>query len=146
MTDLVIEKHFPAPPDLVFDFVTRPERLATWWGPESMHVTEAALDFSAPGPWHSVIVNAEGRRYKMSGEVTRIDPPRSVEFTWGWHDDADIRGPESRVRIDIAGADGGGTAFRLTQSGLADEESRANHRMGWTSSLSKLERQFQRKD
>ena len=40
-------------------------------------------------------------------------PPRAVEFTWGWHDETDTRGPESRVRIDLA-PDGAGTAFVLT--------------------------------
>ena len=30
----------------------------------------------------------------------------------------------------------------MTHSGLADEESRANHRLGWTSTLAKLERLF----
>ena len=36
----------------------------------------------------------------------------------------------------------GGTEFVLTHEGLPDEDSRANHRLGWTSSLGKLERQF----
>ncbi len=144
MTDLRIEKRFPAPPEMVFRFVTEPARLRDWWGPEGMTLPDINLDFSRPGPWHSVMMNADGKRFKVSGEVVAVDPPRAVEFTWGWHDETDARGPESRVRIDLA-PDGAGTAFVLTHSGLADAESSANHEMGWNSTLTKLERQIQKR-
>jgi len=37
----------------------------------------------------SVLVNGDGQHFKVSGEVTDVDPGRSVSFTWGRHDDAD---------------------------------------------------------
>jgi uncharacterized protein YndB with AHSA1/START domain len=88
----------------------------------------------------SVMINAEGGRYKVSGEVIQVDPPRSVEFTWGWHDENDARGHESQVRFEVEPNGSGGTLFRLIHSGLADDESAANHNEGWTSCLRKLER------
>jgi len=139
MTDLTITRSFPLPPEKVFDFVTRRERLLDWWGPEGMTVRDERLDFSAEGPWHSVIVNADGRRFKVSGRVVEVSPPQAVEFTWGWHDETDARGPESRVRIELR-PEGAGTRFVLRHTGLADDESRDNHEQGWTSSLAKLER------
>lgn len=140
MSELRIERNFPAEPGKVFAFVTRMENLLKWWGPEGMSVPEHDLDLSKPGDWSSVMVNAEGGRHKVSGVVVAVDPPRSVEFTWGWHDDNDERGYESLVRFEIEPDDAGGTRFLLTHSGLADEESAANHREGWSSSLNKLER------
>jgi uncharacterized protein YndB with AHSA1/START domain len=139
MTDLRITRHFPLPPDDVFDFITRRDRLMQWWGPEGVNLSDADLDFTTEGPWHSVIVNADGKRFKMSGRVTEVSPPEAVEFTWGWHDDTDARGPESRVRIELT-AEKGGTRFVLSHRGLPDDESRSNHELGWTSSLRKLER------
>ena len=138
---LRIAMTFPAPPELVFEFVTQRRRVRDWWGPEGMSLPDEALDFSRPGPWHSVMMNADGKRFKVSGQVTEVAPPHALEFTWGWHDDTDARGPESRVRIELRPA-AGGTEFVLTHEGLPDEDSRANHRLGWTSSLGKLERQF----
>ena len=98
------------------------------------------LNFTQPGAWTSTIVNAEGGLHKMSGVVTAIDPPNSVEFTWGWHDDKDQRGYESQVRLEVNPNGSDGTLFRLTHSELADEESARNHGRGWGSSLNKLER------
>ncbi len=140
MSTLTLERSFPVAPETVFDFVTQTKNLLKWWGPEGMTVPEHNLDLSKVGAWSSVMVNAEGGRHKVTGEVTRVDPPRSVEFTWGWHDENDARGHESRVRFEIEPSDTGGAVFRLIHSDLPDEESAANHNEGWTSSLRKLER------
>ena len=139
MTTLTLIRHFAADPGTVFDFVTKPENLIKWWGPEGMTCPDAQLDFQTEGPWSSVMVSPEGNRFKVTGVVAEVDPPNAVELTWGWHDDADVRGHESRVRFEVRPDGAGGTEFRLIHSGLADEESRANHEMGWTSSLRKLE-------
>ncbi|NKB53457.1 MAG: SRPBCC domain-containing protein [Rhizobiaceae bacterium] len=138
--ELKIERVFAADPETVFAFVTTTEHLLKWWGPEGVNIKDHALDLSVPGAWWSTMVNADGNTFKVSGEVTRTEPPKSVEFTWAWHDDKDVRGHESNVRFDIESNSGGGARFVLTQSGLSDEESRLNHNEGWTSSLRKLER------
>ena len=139
MTELVLTRNFSIDPSTVYAFVTKTDNLLKWWGPESMSVPEHDLDFSKAGTWNSVMVSPEGNRFKVTGEVTEVDPPNSVEFTWGWHDDDDARGHESRVRFDVASDGDGGAVFTLTHSELADDESSANHEMGWTSSLRKLE-------
>ena len=140
--DLTLEREFAADPATVFAFVTDPDHLLDWWGPEGLTVPDHQLDFTAPGPWHSVMVNAEGGRYHVSGTVVSVDPPRSVEFTWAWHDAADKRGHESRVRFEVADNGRGGALFRLIHRAFTDAESVTAHNEGWTSSLRKLERQF----
>lgn len=135
-----MEREFTADPATVFSFVTRSENLAKWWGPEGMTLPEKALDFSRKGLWLSVMMNADGKRYKCSGKVLSCDPPRSVEFTWAWHDEKDARGHESLVRFEVHAGRNGGSRFVLIHSGLPDEESVANHEIGWSSSLRKLER------
>ena len=143
MTELRLERHFKADPKTVYDFVTKAENLVKWWGPEGMHVPEGDLDLTKAGkPWSSVMVNAEGGRHKVTGEVVAVEPPESVEFTWAWHDENDERGHESTVRFEVKPDGGDGAIFTLIHSGLTDEESARNHEMGWTSSLRKLERLF----
>lgn len=140
MSDLTMERTFLASAETVFDFVTKPEHLLTWWGPESMKIEDEILDFTQTGSWTSTMVNQEGGRFKVSGEVLRIDRPHSVEFTWAWHDDQDQRGHESTVRFDVKATGKNSAVFTLTQIGLADDESASNHNEGWTSSLRKLEK------
>lgn len=140
MSELVIERRLAAPRKLVFQFVTQTEHLLKWWGPEGMHVPEHGLDLSRKGRWWSIMANDEGGRYKVSGDVVRIDPPEAVEFTWAWHDENDERGHESHVRLEVHEAEGGGSLLRLFHTGLENDESATNHRGGWDSSLNKLER------
>lgn len=140
MSELRIERTFPAAPETVFDYLTNTEYLLQWWGPEGISASEHDLDFSRPGPWNSTITNAEGANYKVSGEVVTLDAPHAVEFTWAWHDENDARGHESRVRFEVAPDGNGGSTFTMIHSGLADEESAASHDGGWTSSFVKLGR------
>ncbi|MTI01035.1 MULTISPECIES: SRPBCC domain-containing protein [Alphaproteobacteria] len=138
MADLRLEREFSASPETLFSWISDGAKLLQWWGPEGLHVPEHDLDFSRLGPWYSVMVNDEGQRYKVSGHVTHIDPPKSVGFTWAWHDDQDQRGAESHVTFSVEAIPGGARLI-LDHRELADQEAAANHEMGWTSSLRKLQ-------
>jgi uncharacterized protein YndB with AHSA1/START domain len=138
MADLQLTRDFPVSPDRLFAAVTQQADLLQWWGPEGMHCPEHALDLSTLGPWHSVMVNAEGERFKVSGQVTSYDPPRSVGFTWAWHDPEDNRGAESHVTFTVTGTESG-SRLVLDHRELGDEEIAANHDKGWSSSLRKLD-------
>ena len=143
MTTVTLERHFPAPPEKVFAFVSKTELLLKWWGPEGMHTPEHDLAFDRTGAWWSVMVNGEGQRYKVSGQVTHVDAPNSVGFTWAWHDETDARGVESHVTIRLVPAQNGGTDMTLSHVDLPNAETAQNHTMGWTSSLKKLEAMFE---
>jgi uncharacterized protein YndB with AHSA1/START domain len=90
--DLVIERRFPSPPKKMFGFITQTRHLLSWWGPEDVHIGENNLDLSQRGAWFSVMISGDTTTHKVSGEVLAIDPPHSVTFSWGWHDENDIRG------------------------------------------------------
>lgn len=140
MAELKLERVFKAAPARVFDFITKSENLMKWWGPEGMTLPDAKLDFTKPGPWHSTMQNAEGQRFSVSGQVTHVDAPNSVGFTWAWHDESGKRGDESHVVMSLKPTADGGTAFTLHHQQLATEEAAVNHNQGWISSLRKLER------
>jgi uncharacterized protein YndB with AHSA1/START domain len=139
MAELTLERHFDADPKTVFEFVTQTGHLLEWWGPEGMNVPEHALDFSKLGPWFSIMRNSDGHNYKVSGQVTSVNPPHSVGFTWAWHDEEDNRGMESHVVFTVEAGKDGGAMFTLNHADLPDDEIAKNHEMGWTSSLIKLE-------
>jgi len=137
MSDLQMQRTFPVSPEKLFNWVTTPEKLLQWWGPESMHVPEHNLDFSRTGPWYSIMQNAEGQRYHVSGQVTHVDVPKSVGFTWAWHDEDCRRGAESHVTFTIAAA-GDGAVLLIDHRDLGDDEIAAQHEQGWASTLRKL--------
>lgn len=139
MDDLVITRVFRAGIDHVYAYISQSEKILEWWGPEGMTLPEHKIDFGRRGPWMSVMRAPDGRQFTVSGEVTEVDPPRAVGFTWAWHGEDGARGHESRVRIELEEL-GAATRFTLTHSGLADRASADSHNGGWTSSLTKLEK------
>lgn len=139
MAELKIERRLNAPIAKVFAFISRSENLLQWWGPEGMHLPEFQLDFSRTGPWYSVMENAEGGQFRVSGQVTRVDPPNSVSFTWAWHDENGMRGAESHVTLELVSMDENTTGLTLYHRQLENEEVAARHQEGWASSLRKLE-------
>ena len=139
MSDLIITRVFRAGIDHVYDYISKPEHVMQWWGPEGMTLPKAQLSLGEKGPWMSVMKAPDGSEFHVSGEVTDVDPPRSIGFTWAWHDEAGVRGHESRVRIELETV-GEATRFTMTHSGLSDAESVASHERGWTSTMAKLEK------
>jgi uncharacterized protein YndB with AHSA1/START domain len=139
MTDLTLERHFPVAPEIVFAHVTQQEHLREWMGPVTMRCIDIDMNLVAGAKWYAVIENSEGQTHKMSGQVTQTDPPRTVDFTWGWHGENDTRGHESNVRFQVETDGGKGSIFRLIHTNLPDEEAAENHTKGWTSTLTKLE-------
>lgn len=139
MSELTLERQFTVAPETLFDFVTREEHLKTWMGPATMRCIEIDMNLTQGARWHAVIENSEGQTYKMSGIVTETDAPNWVDFTWGWHDENDVRGHESNVRFHVASDGKQGSIFRIIHSNLPDTEAAESHTAGWTSSLTKLE-------
>ena len=137
MPDLRLTRDFNVTPERLFNAITRRADLLRWWGPEGMDLPEEHLDFSRTGPWFSVMRNSEGQRYKVSGQVTHVTPPRSVGFTWAWHDDSDTRGAESHVTFTVEETDTGARLV-IDHRDLGDDEISASHERGWTSTLNKL--------
>ena len=139
MIDLNIEKQFPLPPDRVFDLVTSPNHLPSWWGPEGITLGAYDLDFTQPGPWSSVMIEPEGGGHRVSGEVLHVARQETVEFSWAWHDrETGVRGHESMVHLSVRPDGHGGTILNMRQTGLADAESTRLHHEGWTSSLNRI--------
>lgn len=142
MENVTLSRVFDAAPEKVFAFVTQAQHLLKWWCHEATTVSEHALSFEALGPWTITMLTAEGQRYKLSGQVTSVDPPRSVGFTWAWHDKDDVRGRESHVTIQLERLRDGGTQLTLTHVNLANAEAADAHAGGWTTLLGRLQDQL----
>lgn len=139
MADLRITREFEISATDLWHFMSSTDGLLQWWGPEGMTVPEHAMDFTKPGPWYSVMMGADGQIHKVSGQVTRVEPGKLVDLTWGWHDENDKRRPETHVRFMIEALGDARARLILDHMGLPDDDAAQNHHKGWTSSLRKLE-------
>ena len=137
---LRVERVIAATPERLFALWTEPEELAKWWGPEGFTIPKYAMDVRPGGRWRTTMHRPDGTENVVSGIYRVIEPPRRLVFTWGWDDDAGMRGHETEVTVTFEPAPGG-TRMMLVQQTFVDADSRDRHEHGWGSSFVCLARE-----
>ncbi|WP_244459561.1 SRPBCC family protein [Roseomonas fluvialis] len=138
MPSLTLVRRIKAAPAAVFDAWTRPEILATWWGPHHTRVLEAEIDPREGGRFRVVLVEDTGARHEISGTYAEVAPPERLVFSWAW-----TNAPERVSRVTVVLRQiAEGTEVTLTHDRFADEGTATRHRRGWTESLDRLTTRF----
>ena len=76
--EIVIERVFDAPRELVWKAWTDPEHVAQWWGPHGMKTRVDELDLRVGGDWRYVMLGPDGSEYPQRGTFREIDPPETI--------------------------------------------------------------------
>jgi uncharacterized protein YndB with AHSA1/START domain len=80
---VLAEIFIAAPPDRVFQALTDPVQLSSWWGAKGMYrITEYQSDLRPGGKWASIGAGADGKSFRVDGEYIEIDRPRLIVYTW----------------------------------------------------------------
>ncbi len=138
-TTLRMERVIATTPERLYELWTQPEELVKWWGPEGYTVPKHAMDVRPGGRWRTTMRAPDGKDHTVSGIYRTLEPHRRVVFTWGWDDDAGLRGQETECIVTFEPVPGG-TRMTFVQQNFADTDSRNRHQHGWTSSFICLER------
>jgi uncharacterized protein YndB with AHSA1/START domain len=77
--DLVMERIFDAPRELVWQVMNDPARVTNWWGPVGYTTTVEEMDVRPGGRWRWINHTTGGERAPFKGEYLEVEPPsRSV--------------------------------------------------------------------
>jgi uncharacterized protein YndB with AHSA1/START domain len=140
-TELRMERRFDAAPEAVFDAWTNPEVLRRWWAAAPGWETPSAEVDLRPGGRYRLAMRdpSADATHTVGGEYIEVRRPDRLTYTWAWEPEpgGPDMGPPSRVTVDFV-ADGGGTRVEITHTGLAGDESRAQHEHGWNAVLDNL--------
>ncbi len=134
--ELLIERIFDAPPDLVFKVWTTPEHLMRWWGPKDFTTVVFEQDFRVGGDYRACIRDASGGDHWMTGTYREIVDGQKIVMSFRWEDGA--WGVDNTVTVMFAALAGGRTLFRFHQAPFASLEARDSHTGGWSSLVDKL--------
>ena len=116
-----------APADIVFAFFAQPEKFSLWFGAGS------SLEARKGGV---VRVNFPDGSSAI-GEVTDIDPPRSIIFTWGYpRENSPLPPGASTVEITLSGEPLGTRVTLLHR--LPSDATAREHAGGWVYHMSRL--------
>lgn len=130
--ELVYERVFQAPRELVWQCLTQPTELAQFWGPREMTtpLDDIVVELRPGGRFETLMVGPHGS-YRMVATFTDIVPP--VRLAWVE--------PSSEMHTISTLDDRGGdrTAVVITQRHVPEAMRRAEARAGFRTSLDKLD-------
>jgi uncharacterized protein YndB with AHSA1/START domain len=103
--DLVFERTFDAPRELVWKAFTDPTLIPRWWGPRGTTTVVAEMDVRPGGKWRYVSSAPDRENVAFFGEYLEIDPPE--RFRWTFMFDVEglgaQGGPETHLFEDVDG-------------------------------------------
>ena len=120
--DLVIDRFFAAPPELVFRLWTDPVHALRWWGPRDHPLTRIEMDVRPGGKyrwrWRS---DDNGKEFGFFGEFSDVDAPGKLAHT-EYYDPGDVGGAmptanPARIRTTFTEKNGVTTLVTLMDFG-----------------------------
>ncbi|MBA2282331.1 MAG: SRPBCC domain-containing protein [Acidimicrobiia bacterium] len=141
--DVVIERTFDAPIEVVWQLWTGAEHFGAWYGPTGARITVEELDVRVGGGRRVCMeVETPGGPMRMwfTGEHLEVTEPRRLVYTESMTDEhGNVAAPPghpatTEVRVELVPVDGG-TAMVLTHVGVPAGSPGA---AGWAMALDKL--------
>ena len=80
MTSLTLVRRIKARPSIVFDALTTPEGIASWWGPDDGPVLVAETDPQVGGRFRVRFRMLDGSEHESSGEYLEVVRPHRLVF------------------------------------------------------------------
>lgn len=136
--EIVIERVFDAPRDLVFRVWTDPDHAAKWWAPAWCEVEFLEMDVRPGGVWKKCMRDADGSEFWRSGKFVEVIEPEWLVFTYYSDDSAAEPGHETMVTVKFEEQADGKAKLTLSQAVFESVESRDGHLKGWTSTVERF--------
>jgi uncharacterized protein YndB with AHSA1/START domain len=80
--DVVFERVFDAPRELVWKVYTEPERIAHWWGTHNSTTEVVRMDLRVGGGWHYISHAPDREPIGFFGDYLEVDPPERIVRTF----------------------------------------------------------------
>lgn len=147
--DLVLSRVFNAPPEIVWQAWTQPERLTRWFAPEHFTASAAKVDLRPDGQFLYCMRSPEGAEFWGKGVYREIVPPERLVYVDSFSDEngSPVKPEQYGLSPDYPAEtlvtvtleeQGGRTLLRLRHSGLPAGEGSDMTEAGWRSQLDQL--------
>jgi uncharacterized protein YndB with AHSA1/START domain len=108
MTTFTTVRQMSVVPEEVFAAISRPERLARWWGPAGFTNTFEVCDFRPGGAWRFTMHGPNGRDHRNEAVFAEIETNTKIVIDH-------VSLPRYRLVVELSAAQGG-TLVSWTQT------------------------------
>jgi uncharacterized protein YndB with AHSA1/START domain len=81
-TEILLEREFDAPRELVWEACTKPEYVKQWWGPRGYTLPSCEIDLRVGGEWRYLSRGEDGSEFLFRGVYREITPDERLSYTW----------------------------------------------------------------
>jgi uncharacterized protein YndB with AHSA1/START domain len=78
--EIVVERTYDAPRDLVYTMWTNPKHIVRWWGPAGFTNTIQEMDVRPGGAWRHIMHGPNGVDYKNEATYTEVVRPERLGY------------------------------------------------------------------
>lgn len=141
MTSLTVVRRIAARPSIVFEALTTPEGIISWWGPDDLPAVTATADARVGGRYQVRFRTLDGVEHETSGQFLEVVKFELIVMSWQWTSGGvpEEHDAVSRVELHLRPIDTG-TELTVIHVSLQNEASARNHEWGWNGALDKLAR------
>lgn len=136
---LTLKRTFNAPVQLVWEAWTKPEHIASWWGPNGMEIQIIEYNFTVGGRWKYIMAMPDGSEFISEGVYSEIIVLKKIVTSANFI--PMTIGVELHVLLE---EDGDKTNFTFSVVHPTEEYCKQQEKMGfyngWGSAFERLER------
>jgi uncharacterized protein YndB with AHSA1/START domain len=85
--ELLIERTFNAPRELLYSVWTDPKHLGKWWGPKGMEIAHQSMDLRKGGMYHYGIDMPQGSTMWGKFVFDRVEPSEYLDYVVSFSDE-----------------------------------------------------------
>jgi uncharacterized protein YndB with AHSA1/START domain len=112
-TEILIEREFDAPPELVWEAFTTPEHVRRWWTAKRGEVTVCEIDLRPGGKWRYVMIANGDVEVGFHGEYREIDAPHRLVSTEAYEGIPDADANAAVNTMTLTALDGSRTRMEI---------------------------------
>jgi uncharacterized protein YndB with AHSA1/START domain len=109
--EIVQERVFDAPRELVYNALNDPELIPRWWGPSYLTTTVEKMDVQPGGGWRFVQRAPDGGEHAFNGRYLEVVAPERVSMTFNYEG---LPGDHEAVSTLVLTDEGGKTRMTST--------------------------------
>ena len=78
--EVVVSRRFDAPPEVVWEAWTNPDRVVQWWGPNGFTTTNHEMHVRVGGVWSHTMQGPNGTDYPSRAVFMEVVRPRRIAY------------------------------------------------------------------
>lgn len=131
-----LQRVFDCDAEDLFNWLTQPELIAQWFGPEGFQIREVECDLVKNGTYRFSLYKGEDYRFTVTGQYLEIERPDFLKFSYAY-EDLESR-PASTVSFKLEQIDPSSTKLELVQEFEKETPDYATRTKAWEFMLERL--------